>query len=532
MSSPTFNLSVGKVARMTRDLAFAFRLGEQKALNLRISIEQEIAVARKRKEPDEAKIASLESSITKDCNRIFTNHATLPVYYLVRTPSASASAELPGKPLSVQLAATAKATVLELRIQDGEDDYAWFGRIRDWILENAETIISSAGTDRGPEHRALRLPNPPATMFTECDAITNLNSRANSRNPTLAGHFWKYSHNFQKDPTIVNFHERFPGLASAFKEGKFKGEVERFVRSLREVPFAYMFCTGCPGSGKTTTALNIVEAVMSGPVEAITIANSTHDIYGAPPAPASADAISGEVQPSTNAVNDAWEPSTDVNKDPTADATTDEQENTTGVTDVPQYVLSPTSAYNLQCGLCLIQQPVPPTDIACTTPSLAPVTEPEHIVDKAQQYVDSIIQKQGTKCFGVPALDNIGEDEGEVPYNNYEEPTVNEYTKAAGFKSADDTPADPEPFGIDASSHRTAGKADRALAKFLNGITTGKFKETHPTHVPGSISELGRGIAEGNPKEWPDVMHAWCEKLNDPDAFAVNITKHKEHRVI
>ncbi|KAF5703996.1 hypothetical protein FMUND_12755 [Fusarium mundagurra] len=85
----------------------------------------------------------------------------------------------------------------------------------------------------------------------------------------------------------------------------------------------------------------------------------------------------------------------------------------------------------------------------------------------------------------------------------------------------------PESFGID-TSHRTAGKADHTLAKFLNGITARKFEETHPTHVPGSISKFARGIAKGNPKEWPDGMHAWREKLNDPDAFAVNIVKHKK----
>ncbi|KAF5626488.1 uncharacterized protein FTJAE_9653 [Fusarium tjaetaba] len=70
--------------------------------------------------------------------------------------------------------------------------------------------------------------------------------------------------------------------------------------------------------------------------------------------------------------------------------------------------------------------------------------------------------------------------------------------------------------------------ADHALAKFLNGITTRKFEEPHPTHVPGSISEFARNIVETNEKEWPGVVQAWKEKRNGPDAFAVNIKKHKE----
>ncbi|KAF5678394.1 hypothetical protein FDENT_8970 [Fusarium denticulatum] len=459
-----------------------------------------------------------------------------PIFYLTRTPLDSVSVELPGKPLSIQLAATAKASALKLLILDGEDDHA------------------CVSTDRGPEHRALRLPNPPGTQANIAlyyvKPLSSLNSRVNSRIPTLAGLFWNYSHNFQGDPTMVNFHEEFPGLASAFEEGKFEGEVERFV--------------GTTAEGTTTEA--------------------------------------------TTAESIAAEGTT---------TTADEQKSTTEVTDVPQYVIVPTSGDNLNVDFLLYSTACPTSwqsmrhkmteimaidseltawnltvdqvaavlqlwggkrninlqldviidgtepsaqvyfpsndsttiwihndnaselfgatynhysgvDLTAPAESLAPVTEPEHIVDKAQQFVDSIVQKQGTKGFGVPALDNIGEDEGEVPFNNYEEPTVSEYAKAAGFKSADDTPADPAPFAIDPLSHRTAGKADHALAKFLNGITARKFKETNPTHVPGSISEFARGIAEGNPKEWPDVMHAWREKLNDPDAFAVNITKHKE----
>ncbi|KAF4343310.1 hypothetical protein FBEOM_2747 [Fusarium beomiforme] len=82
---------------------------EEKASNRRISIEQEISSARKKKHD---KVVDLEASIDEKCDRSFIMHAAEPFYHLIRTPSATAAAEHSGKPPSVQRAATGKAVVL------------------------------------------------------------------------------------------------------------------------------------------------------------------------------------------------------------------------------------------------------------------------------------------------------------------------------------------------------------------------------------------------------------------------------------
>ncbi|RKL27006.1 hypothetical protein BFJ72_g13440 [Fusarium proliferatum] len=87
------------------------------------------------------------------------------------------------------------------------------------------------------------------TARTECNAITNINARAEAVNETVVGGFWK-----------------FPGLTRAYLEGKFDGEVQTLVESLKETPYGYAFVTGGPGSGKTTTAMKLVTAIVSGDV--------------------------------------------------------------------------------------------------------------------------------------------------------------------------------------------------------------------------------------------------------------------------
>ncbi|KAJ4267487.1 hypothetical protein NW762_003594 [Fusarium torreyae] len=80
------------------------------------------------------------------------------------------------------------------------------------------------------------------TIIAECDAITAMNSYAGAENKPLAARFWNHSTSFTSPPIILNFFEKFRGLARAYHEGQFEG------------------------SGKTITAMRIVAAVISGPV--------------------------------------------------------------------------------------------------------------------------------------------------------------------------------------------------------------------------------------------------------------------------
>ncbi|EWZ37539.1 hypothetical protein FOZG_09528 [Fusarium oxysporum Fo47] len=105
------------------------------------------------------------------------------------------------------------------------------------------------------------------TTRTECNTITEINARAKAVTGTVVGSFWNYSHNFHHaEPLMLSFHVRFPGLARAYLNGEFEGECERLVESLKETPHGYAFVTGGPGSGKTTTAMQLVAAIVSGGV--------------------------------------------------------------------------------------------------------------------------------------------------------------------------------------------------------------------------------------------------------------------------
>ncbi|KAF5639097.1 hypothetical protein F25303_7463 [Fusarium sp. NRRL 25303] len=53
-------------------------------------------------------------------------------------------------------AATAKDVDRELRL--------WFNRVSAWVSKSAKTTMAVGGTDRGPEHHGVRVPNPPSTQ--------------------------------------------------------------------------------------------------------------------------------------------------------------------------------------------------------------------------------------------------------------------------------------------------------------------------------------------------------------------------------
>jgi hypothetical protein len=101
------------------------------------------------------------------------------------------------------------------------------------------------------------------TVLAECRAVTQMNSRSETDSQTPATEFFGWSNNFQERPYIFNFLQKFPGLARAFDAGEFTDEVSPLVEALKAVPYGWAFVTGGPGSGKTTTAMNLVKAVVS-----------------------------------------------------------------------------------------------------------------------------------------------------------------------------------------------------------------------------------------------------------------------------
>ncbi|PCD35369.1 hypothetical protein AU210_007943 [Fusarium oxysporum f. sp. radicis-cucumerinum] len=295
--------------------------------------------------------------------------------------------------------------------------------------------------------------------------------------------FWNYSHNFQKEPAKVNFHENFLGLARAYKECEFDGEVARLVETLQDVPAGYAFCTGGLGSGKTTTVHNIVKAILFGTVENIDISDPDAEQWETSEAPA--DAIPQyEVVPTPSGANlecgmyaivksmshqlPDHAPSIDDLRDLLNGP--EMTERMAPLFDIGQsnltadQIAAVLQLWGDQRGIVLRLnvivegdqlQVIFPTD-DCTTiwihndnavelsgtdfnhysgVKLAAATSPSTELDLAQQVLQSLTHIQG--MVSVPALDV--DEEAPAPLTEYEEPELGEYKKAEGFVSAKDT---------------------------------------------------------------------------------------------
>ncbi|KAF5615140.1 hypothetical protein F52700_13529 [Fusarium sp. NRRL 52700] len=100
--------------------------------------------------------------------------------------------------------------------------------------------------------------------------------------------------------------------------------------------------------------------------------------------------------------------------------------------------------------------------------------------------------------------------------------TQNENREFANLQRA----SEPNHMAIDTSVKGT--DADRNLAEYFNQVNERTFQDVNPTCVFASVSEYTRKIATDNEKDWPDVLLARREKKQDPDAYAINLVKHKE----
>ncbi|KAF5257044.1 hypothetical protein FOXYS1_12454 [Fusarium oxysporum] len=454
----------------------------------------------RKKEDDDDRVADLEASIDQQCVRSFITHAARPNYRLTATPSAAAaaaSAEFAGKPPSLALQTGALSTGTESNIALY---YVATARQTNWPpglvkphvdLKTGRYTVRPVGSLRNFLNRlfitgyydkqlkqyvrgSIAIPDytgvginmytmPDAsTVMIECDTVT---------------------HNFQKEPAKVNFHENFLGLARAYKECEFDGEVARLVETLQDVPAGYAFCTGGLGSGKTTTVHNIVKAILFGTVENIDISDPDAEQWETSEAPA--DAIPQyEVVPTPSGANlecgmyaivksmshqlPDHAPSIDDLRDLLNGP--EMTERMAPLFDIGQsnltadQIAAVLQLWGDQRGIVLRLnvivegdqlQVIFPTD-DCTTiwihndnavelsgtdfnhysgVKLAAATSPSTELDLAQQVLQSLTHIQG--MVSVPALDV--DEEAAAPLTEYEEPELGEYKKAEGFVSAKDT---------------------------------------------------------------------------------------------
>ncbi|KIL96251.1 hypothetical protein FAVG1_00995 [Fusarium avenaceum] len=318
---PNVALSATQVSKIVKSMVWRFKLAETKSSNILLSMEKEAEAARSN--DDETKAQYLEGLIDQKSENSFIQIAGQSIFELLRFPSSKSVTHLPKDAPSVQRAHTASLLALKLRQNEGEYDPAWFSRIQAWVTKSASTTRIMSVIGRGLEYQATRIPLPTGTqanlaifsvvtgrqtnwppglvkppvlskiptikpsrklhyalnnMFkpgyydkeegkfvlkAECRSITLMKSPSESGDQTRATSFFQWSDNFQARPVVYNFLQRFPGLARAFDAGEFNEEVSFLVEALKAVPYGWAFVTGGPGSGKTTSAMSLVRAIIS-----------------------------------------------------------------------------------------------------------------------------------------------------------------------------------------------------------------------------------------------------------------------------
>ncbi|SPJ73725.1 uncharacterized protein FTOL_03455 [Fusarium torulosum] len=278
---------------------------------------------------NDAKAEHLEGLVDEKSENSFVQTTGQSTFELLRFPSSASVAHLPKEPPTVQRAHTASLLALELRNKDDKNDVVWFSRIQAWVTKYASTNLTMGPTGKGPEYHATcelapglgqtsRLvqdaydeairkvapgsqqhvhPSPfdkekrkfiraspnvkgypgvpvnifykphATTVLPESRAVTQMNSRSEADSQTLTTGFFQRSNRFQARPVVFNFLQMFPGLARAFDAGEFTGEVLLLFEALKAVPYGWAFITGGTGSGKTTTAMSLVGAVISGSIK-------------------------------------------------------------------------------------------------------------------------------------------------------------------------------------------------------------------------------------------------------------------------
>ncbi|KAJ3525054.1 hypothetical protein NM208_g11808 [Fusarium decemcellulare] len=106
-----------------------------------------------------------------------------------------------------------------------------------------------------------------ASTSAEYAAGSILKSQSMRTPPPWAARFWEHTMLFHTPVKYRNLVDGFLGLRQALDNGVFSGEALGLVNSLMKVPFGYAFVAGGPCTGKTTLAMRIVKAIISGAVD-------------------------------------------------------------------------------------------------------------------------------------------------------------------------------------------------------------------------------------------------------------------------
>ncbi|KAF5547345.1 mfs monocarboxylate transporter [Fusarium napiforme] len=89
--------------------------------------------------------------------------------------------------------------------------------------------------------------------------------------------------------------------------------------------------------------------------------------------------------------------------------------------------------------------------------------------------------------------------------------------------------SDREPDLISTESNPHATSQDRGLANYINHQIQDRFNKPSACRGPTTLSEYAKKLSRENPAQWNDYLHAYRQKITDPEAFNLNRVDNEQH---
>ncbi|KAI1065436.1 hypothetical protein LB507_000875, partial [Fusarium sp. FIESC RH6] len=90
------------------------------------------------------------------------------------------------------------------------------------------------------------------------------------------------------------------------------------------------------------------------------------------------------------------------------------------------------------------------------------------------------------------------------------------------------SPSDREPDLVSTDGNPHATRQDKRLTEHVNDQTRTQFEKRSASRGATTISEFAKQLAQANPDEWADYLHAYRQKLHDPEMFDLNHVRNNQ----
>ncbi|SCN67021.1 uncharacterized protein FFB20_02444 [Fusarium fujikuroi] len=578
---PSNGFSAEQVHHVTNELLRNFRLAETKGEMAESRCQQDIdKAAEKGYEAREERLTEKLQTIRND---VFKAFAASFLYGILPQPSAEAIAEHARKPLNVQLAATAQHLAEALRQRDDENDIDWGNRVRVFVRENgpgrSTQGISGYGeaftaivrdlppgtaanigllevktanqsnwpiglkkppvklslphvTIKGPLHEFLSniwvpVKDAPASttyktvtfkawfkpddtsIKAECAAVTEINSLGEN---AISKNFWTWAQCFGENKNLHNWLVQYPALGRQVEAHEYTGERHDVLSRLDRVPFGYAAITGPPGSGKTSLAEDIVLSVISEPC------NHAEVTVYPPMVQGQATSEDGPDHESDSGSEDDLDHESDSGNDGEPDHESDSGNDgdfNEAPTEPATFTAWPNDETNQE-------------QLATFTvgPQLPEAWETEPLGNQQEEAIGVAVIPRVAWLVAENQLCN----DAQVRLSIKRPDAV--ILRARPWKKEMNnmySQSDREPDLISMENKPHATSQDRRLANYINHQIQDRFNESSASRGPTTISEYAKRLARENPAEWNDYLHAYRQKITDPEAFNLNRVDNERH---